>query len=69
MNPMMWLVPVTFKAIVHIAVDSETKEGATEAGLKQFSERYTGSGVFAEGKYVEESARADRHKTRKVNDG
>jgi len=66
---MRWLVPVTFKAIVHIVVESETKEDATQAGLKQFNDRYTGSGVFAEGKYVEESARADRHKTRKVNDG
>jgi len=66
---MRYLVPVTFKAVVHIAVESETKGGAAEAGLSQFIKRYTGSEIFTEGKYVDGSAKADARETRKVTDG
>lgn len=62
-----WLVPIEFKAVVHIVDDGDTEAQAVAKAKKQFVDRYTGPGEFAEGKYVADTACAG--KPRRTNDG
>ena len=64
-----WLVPIKFEAIVHIVDEGDTETAATKRAMKQFNDRYTGASVFAEGKYVDDSAKVVRGETRRTNDG